>query len=203
MLKSLDNGFGKVTTQYFSNASKGYDVALDKKYAYSIDAAKALMAKSSFPNGCTISMPTFAPYFGEAVYSIIKSQLGKIGVTVKEVEETGGTFISNILGGKYDAYLMQFERAGNSWQFLNFMITKGATFNTDNYEEATVTKLINDFSKASAAKQPAILKAINTELVNNAWFCPWYALQSNFAYKGIVVKSAQAGNIIPFLYNIK
>lgn len=203
MLKSLDNGFGKVTTQYFSNASKGYDVALDKKYAYSIDAAKALMAKSSFPNGCTITMPTFAPYFGEAVYSIIKSQLGKIGVTVKEVEETGGTFISNILGNKYDAYLMQFERAGNSWQFLNFMITKGATFNTDNYEEATVTKLINDFSKASAAKQPAILKAINTELVNNAWFCPWYALQSNFAYKGIVVKSAQAGNIIPFLYNIK
>jgi len=203
ILKAVDNGYGKVTTQYVASSSKGYDAALNKKYAYSIDAAKALMAKSSFPNGCTITMPTFAPFFGEAVYSIIKSQLGKIGVTVKEIEETGPTFISNILGAKYDAYLMIFERAGNPWKFLNFMITSNATFNNDGYTEPAVTKLIADFAKASEAKQPAILKAINTELVNNAWFTPWYEIQSNFVYKGIVVKSAQAGNAIPFLYNIK
>lgn len=203
LLKGVDNGFGKVTTQYVASSSKGYIAALNSKYAYSVDAAKALMAKSAFPNGCTITMPTFAPYFGEAVYSIIKSSLAKIGVTVKEVEETGPTFISNIIGAKYDAYMMIFERAGNPWKFLNFMITKGSTFNNDNYEEATVTKLIADFAKASEAKRPAILKAINTELVNNAWFAPWYEIQSNFAYKGIVIKSAQAGNAIPFLYNIK
>lgn len=203
MLKSLDNGFGVVTTQYFASSSKGFISSLNSKYPYSVDAAKALMAKSAFANGCTITMPTFGAYFGEASYSIIKSQLAKIGITVKEVEETGGTFISNILGAKYDAYLMQFERAGNAWQFLNFMVTPGATFNVDKYSEPTVAKLIDKFAKASAANQPAILKSINTELVNNAWFAPWYALQSNFAYKGIVVKSAQAGNIIPFLYNIK
>jgi peptide/nickel transport system substrate-binding protein len=203
MLKSLDNGFGKVTTQYVNSSSKGYVAALNNKYPYSIDEAKALMAKSAFAKGCTISMAAFTPVFGEAGYSIIRSQLGKIGITVKEVEETGGTFIANIMAPKYDAYLMIFERAGNPWKMMNFMITPGATFNNDGYTEPAVTKLINDFKKASEAKQPAILKAINTELVNNAWFAPWYEIQGNFAYKGIVVKSAQAGNAIPYLYNIK
>jgi peptide/nickel transport system substrate-binding protein len=202
MLKSLDNGFGKVTTQYVNSSSKGYVAALNNKYPYSIDEAKALMAKSAFAKGCTISMAAFTPVFGEAGYSIIRSQLGKIGITVKEVEETGGTFIANIMAPKYDAYLMIFERAGNPWKMMNFMITPGATFNNDGYTEPAVTKLINDFKKASEAKQPAILKAINTELVNNAWFAPWYEIQGNFAYKGIVVKSAQAVNEIPYLYTI-
>jgi peptide/nickel transport system substrate-binding protein len=203
MLSSLDNGFGKVTTQYVNSSSKGYDVALNKKYAYSVDAAKALMAKSAFASGCTISMATFTPVFGEAGYSIIRSQLGKIGITVTEVEEAGGTFIANIMAPKYDAYLMIFERAGNPWKMLNFMITSNGTFNNDGYAEPTVTKLIESFKTAAESKKPAILKAINTELVNNAWFAPWYEIQGNFAYKGIVVKSAQAGNATPYLYNIK
>jgi peptide/nickel transport system substrate-binding protein len=203
MLKSLDNGFGKVTTQYVASSSKGYDVALNKKYAYSIDDAKALMAKSAFPAGCTISMATFTPVFGEAGYSIIRAQLGKLGITVKEVEEAGGTFIANIMAPKYDAYLMIFERAGNPWKLLNFMIAANATFNNDGYAEPTVTKLLESYKGATEAKRPAIFKAINTELVNNAWFSPWYEIQGTFAYKGISVKSPQAGNAIPYLYNIK
>jgi peptide/nickel transport system substrate-binding protein len=86
---------------------------------------------------------------------------------------------------------------------LNFMITSNGTFNNDGYAEPTVTKLIESFKTAAESKKPAILKAINTELVNNAWFAPWYEIQGNFAYKGIVVKSAQAGNATPYLYNIK
>jgi peptide/nickel transport system substrate-binding protein len=203
MLKSLDNGMGKATTQYTPSYNKGYDAALDKKYSYSEADAKALMAKSAFPNGCTISMPTFTPVFGEAGYAIIKAQLAKIGITVTEVEETGGTFLNNIFAAKYDAYLMMFERSSNAWTLINFIISKDATFNNDKYTEPKVTKLIEDYKKATDAKRPAILKSLNAELVNNAWFLPFYTLQSNFVHKGITVKSAQAGNVIPFLYNIK
>jgi peptide/nickel transport system substrate-binding protein len=204
LLQSLSSGAGKVTGQYFPSTNPGYDSALDKKYPFDMAAAKEYMAKSAFAKGCEISMATFTPVFGESVYAIIKAQLGAIGIKVNETEETGGTFITNISAPKYDAYLMIFERSGNPWTLLNFMITENANFNNDHFATSAVTKLVADYKYAKDDKsRAAILKKINTELVNDAWFAPWYALQSNFAHKGITVKSAQAGNVIPFLYNIK
>lgn len=203
LVKSLEGGNGSPTAQYIPTYNAGYDKSLDALYPYDEAKAKTLMAKGGYAKGCTITMPTFAPYFGEAVYSIINAQLGKIGITVKEVAEAGGTFISNILGNKYDAYLMQFERAGEPWTLINFMLTKNATFNQEGYENDLVTKLIGDYKAATAAKRPAILKQLNNALTTDAWFCVWYAKQANFVYKGVTITAPQTGNIIPFLYNIK
>jgi peptide/nickel transport system substrate-binding protein len=202
MRQSLEGGAGQVTSQYFPSSSAGFDKALDALYPYDITKAKALMVKAGYADGCTITMPTFALYFTEAAYTIINSQLAKIGITVKEVAETPGTFIDNIIGNKYDAYLMQFERAGEPWQMMNFMLAPGATFNSDKFETATVTKLMADYKKATAAARPAILKKINKSVQEDAWFDVWYAKQASFVHKGITIKSAQTGNIIPFLYNI-
>lgn len=203
LVKSLENGNGLPTVQYIPTYNAGYDKSLDSLYPFDEAKAKTLMAKGGYANGCTISMPTFAPYFGQAVYDIINAQLGKLKITVKETAEAGATFIDNILGNKYDAYLMQFERSGEPWTLINFMLTKNATFNQEGYENDLVTKLISDYKAATAAKRPAILKQLNNALTTDAWFCVWYAKQSNFVYKGITVKAPQSGNIIPFLYNIK
>jgi peptide/nickel transport system substrate-binding protein len=203
LIKSLESGAGSATTQYFPTYNAGYSKSLDSMYPYDVASAKGLMAAAGYSKGCTITMPTFAPYFGEAVYSIISSQLGKIGITVKEVAEGGSTFIDNIIAGKYDAYLMQFERSGEPWQMMNFMLTSNATFNTDGYAKASVTKLIADYKKATSSKRPAILKAINKAVQEDAWFAVWYAKQANFVYKGVTIKAPQTGNIIPFLYNIR
>ncbi len=203
MVKSLEGGNGSPTVQYIPTYNAGYDKSLESLYKYDVAAAKKLMAASKYAKGCTITMPTFAPYFGQAVYDIINAQLGKIGIKVKETAEAGGTFISNLLGNKYNAYLMQFERSGEPWTLINFMLTKNATFNSEGYANAKVTKAINDYKAAKAAQRPAILKALNKALTEDAWFCVWYAKQANFVYKGVTIKAPQTGNIIPFLYNIK
>jgi peptide/nickel transport system substrate-binding protein len=202
LLKTMSAGAGRVTTQYFPDSNPGFNKALDSKYPYSVDAAKAFMAKSAYATGCTISMMTYTPFFGEAVYSVIKSQFALIGITVKETEEDIATLLGNIQAPKYDAYLMVFERSANPWTLMNFMVSKNANWNAEKYTEPKVEALIDEYPTATDARRVAILKAINTEIVNNAWFSPWYASQSNFAYKGIALK-AQAGNVLPFLYNIK
>jgi hypothetical protein len=97
---------------------------------------------------------------------------------------------------------MSFGRDAEPWQMLNFMIAPKAQFNTDGYATPAVTKLIADYKKATAAKRPAILKSINREITNDAWFAVWYAKKSNFIYTDIVIKQAQAGSNFPFLYNI-
>ena len=201
LVQSLANGEARATTQFFPSFSAGYDSKLDKKYAFNIDGAKALMATAGFASGCTITMPTVTGYFGEATYAVIKSQLAKIGITVTEVAE-GNTFFENILGNKYDAYFMSFGRDAEPWQMLNFMIAPKAQFNTDGYATPKVTKLIEDYKKATAAKRPAILKSINQEVTDDAWFAVWYAVKSNFVHNDIVIKQAQSGSNFPFLYNI-
>ena len=203
LVKSLEGGNGLPTAQYIPTYNAGYDKSLDALYPYDETKAKALMVKGGYAAGCTITMPTFAPYFGQAVYDIINAQLAKLKITVKETAEAGGTFISNILGNKYDAYLMQFERSGEPWTLINFMLTKNATFNQEGYTNDLVTKLIGDYKAAKASARPAILKQLNNALTTDAWFDVWYAKQANFVYKGVIIKAPQTGNIIPFLYNIK
>ena len=105
---------------------------------------------------------------------------------------------------KWPAYLMQFERSINTWKMLNFMVTDNSLFNNDKFSSSTVSSLIGRYQGASdEATRISIAKKINTALVNEAWFIPFYEKQANFAFKGIKIKSAQAGNVIPFLYNIK
>ena len=203
MLKTIDAGYGMATTQMFPKGSAGYVASLDNAYPYDLAKAKSLMAAAGYANGFSMSMPTLSFYFGTAAYAVIKAQLAAINITVKEEPQTGATFIGDLLASKWPAYLMQFERSANAWTLINFIIAPNSIFNSDHYTDATSAGLIAKIQ--SGGNTPAGVKAqqaLNTYLVDNAWFVPFYAKQANFAFKGINVASAQAGNVIPFLWNI-
>jgi peptide/nickel transport system substrate-binding protein len=204
MLQAIDNGQGKVTEQYFPSASKAYEPALNNTYKYDVAGAQKLMADAGYANGFKLSMPTLAFYFGDAAYAVIKAQLAKINITVDEQPQTGATFIGDIMAPKWPAYLMQFERSINTWKMLNFMVTPDALFNNDHYTDGNLSSLIGRYQASSTdATRLAIAKKINEYMVQQALFIPFYEKQANFAFKGLTIKAAQSGNVIPFLYNIK
>lgn len=201
IVQSIAGGVGRPTTQFFPQSMAGFDRSLDNLHPFSESRAKQLMAQSRFPNGCTIKMPTAAAFFGEATYTIIRSQLAKINITIDE-EVAGQNFFGDLFANKFDAYYMQFERASEPWAMLNFMVAQTAPFPGDGFGTPEVTRLINVYKNARDTSRPAVLKRINTVLVRDAWFGIWFENQSNFVFKGFNVKSAQAGNGTPFLYNI-
>ena len=204
MLQAIDNGQGKVTEQYFPSANKAYDAKLNSTYKYDVAAAQKLMDDAGYSKGFTLAMPTLSFYFGEAAYAIIKAQLAKINITVKEEPQTGASFIGDIMAPKWPAYLMQFERSVNTWKMLNFMVTDNSLFNNDKFTTSDVSSLIGRYQGASdEGTRLGLAKKINAALVNEAWFIPFYEKQSNFAFKGVNIKAAQAGNVIPYLYNIR
>jgi peptide/nickel transport system substrate-binding protein len=203
MLQAIDNGQGKVTEQYFPSANKAYSSALNSTYKYDVAGAQKLMNDAGYSKGFTLPMPTLAAYFGDAAYAIIKAQFAKINITVKEEPQTGASFIGDIMAPKWPAYLMQFERSVNTWKMLNFMVTDNSLFNNDKFSSSAVSSLIGRYQGASDEKtRLGLAQKINAALVNEAWFIPFYEKQANFAFKGISIKAAQAGNVIPFLYNI-
>lgn len=201
IVASIASGAGRATTQFIPSTMPGFDSALDRQYAFSEIAAQRLMAQSAFANGCTITMPTAPGFFGEATYAIIKAQLAKLKITVTE-EAATANFFGDLAANKYDAFYMQFERSGDPWTLINFMIAPTAMFPGDKYSTPQMDKLIADYKVADPAARTAILKRINGILVKDAWFNIWYEVQSNFLYKGFTVDRAQAGNGTPFLYNI-
>lgn len=204
MLQAIDGGAGKVTEQYYPSQSPVYEASLNNTYKYDVAGAKKLMAAAGYAKGFTLAMPTLAAYFGQATYDIIAAQLAKINIKVDGQPQTGATFITDLQAPKWPASLMQFERAINGWKMLNFMVTPDSLFNNDHYSDATSKKLLAAIQAApTTAKSIALQKQLNEYMVKQAWFLPFYEKQANFAFKGITVASAQAGNVIPYLYNIK
>ena len=54
---------------------------------------------------------------------------------------------------------------------------------------------------ASETDSGAAVKELNTYMVDQAWFAPWYRQESNFALDAETVSVPQVGNAYPYLWN--
>ena len=55
----------------------------------------------------------------------------------------------------------------------------------------------------SSSQAAAAAKALNEYLVQNAWFAPFFRPQSSFVADSHTSVAQQAGNAVPYLWNIK
>jgi peptide/nickel transport system substrate-binding protein len=89
------------------------------------------------------------------------------------------------------------------WQAANFAITPNASFNPFHNEDPTVTDLVSTIQTGEQAEADAAAQELNTYLVEQAWFAPWYRLTSNYAADANTDVVQQADNAYPYLWNIK
>ena len=55
----------------------------------------------------------------------------------------------------------------------------------------------------SSSQAATATKALNQYLVQNAWFVPFFRPQSSFVADSHTSVTVQAGNAVPYLWNIK
>lgn len=201
MLAALRGKYGVVTQQIFGTKSQAYVKSLDSYYKYDVAGAKKLLAEAGYPDGFTIKMPSMAAYSGPARPALIAAQLKAIGITVQYVPETLATFVTNVLTPKYAAWDMALERSPSDWANINYAVSKTAGWNADKFSDATTIDLISQIQESRAANRKALLQKLNTYLVEQAWFCPWYANQTTFAHTPKIKVSVQPGNVMPYLFN--
>ena len=199
LLKAIGKGHGTVTTQIFPTSSPAYDKTLDARYPYDPAKAKALLAAAGYPSGFELDMPSTS-LASPALFTLITQQLKDVGITVKNTD-TGNNFISDVLAPKYPATWFQLQQDPD-WQLINFEITPNATFNPFKYTDPKVDALVNTIHGAASdtAAAPA-LKALNAYIVEQAWFAPWYRVESNYATDSKTNVIAQVGNAYPYLWN--
>ena len=178
LLQSLQSGYGTVTEQVFPATSAAYDEALDSTYPYDPDAAKALLAEAGYPNGFTLNMMS-TPAF-QQTFDLVAQQLADIGITVKYTDPGTGNFITDMLAPKYPATWMALEQ-NPDWQLINFMIAPDATFNPFKFQDDTVDGYISTIQNGTEEEATAAVKELNTYIVDQAWFAPFYRVQGSFA----------------------
>lgn len=201
MLQGLASGYGTVTQQVFPSSSAGYVKALDSRYPFDVAAAKKLLADAGYPNGFSISMPSVTALTGPANPALIAAQLKAIGITVNYTDEGISTYVANNLANKYPIYRMTLERSTNDWQHINFLMAETAIWNPEKYSDATSAKLIGRIQSATASARPALLKQLNTYIVEQAWYVPFYAVRATFGYNKKIKVKVQPGNTVPYLFN--
>jgi peptide/nickel transport system substrate-binding protein len=202
LLKDLGNGFGSVTTQIFPTYSPGYESSLDSYYPYDPAKAKQLLAQAGYPNGFTIDMPEAAA-LGASTYALIAQQLSAIGIKVNYTSETGNNIFTSILAPKFPATYFILQEDPTAWQESQFVIAQSATWNPFHDANPTVAGYIKTIQTGSTDAADAATKELNQYLVQNAWFAPFFRQQSSFVSDKNTKVTVQAGNALPYLWNIQ
>ena len=203
LLKDMSDGYGSVTTQVFPTNSPGYESSLNSYYSFDPAKAKQLLAAAGYPHGFTLDMPTITSAFGEASYALIQAELANIGIKVNYTDYQGPTIFTAILAPKYPAYYFTLEEDPVPWEMAQFILTQDATFNPFHSTNATVAGYLNTIQMGSSSQATAAAKALNQYVVQNAWFAPFFRPQSSFVADSHTSVVVQAGNAVPYLWNIR
>lgn len=199
----LDNialGHGDVTSQVFSPASSAFIADLDTTYAYDVDKAKSLLAEAGFADGFELEMPSSSD-MDPAVAPAVRDQLGKVGITVKWVDGPAAQYQPEQQSGKYGAAFTAFSQAVVPWSNIALMVTPNAPWNIFSTEDSEVDGLLDAILAAPAEEIAQPYQELNTYLVENAWFNPWYRIAQPYYTSDKITVEMQSGQPVPSIYN--
>ncbi|MTE24896.1 ABC transporter substrate-binding protein [Microbacterium sp. ZXX196] len=201
VLETVVRGYGTVTTQIFSPEDPGYVPELDDAYDYDPERAKELLAEAGYPDGFDVTMIVYSasPADTLAVYA---QQLAEVGIRVTWETQDLNTFLVSMTTGKTGINPMQFGAKGG-WEMINQLIAPNAPWNPLHDQTDELTALIEEVRTATddAAQAEAVQK-VNTYVVENAWFSPWFRVASPYATNPEKVSvEMQYQQTIPSLYN--
>ncbi|SDG74363.1 ABC transporter substrate-binding protein [Microbacterium pygmaeum] len=201
LLQATQFGNGTVTTQVFPATSDAYDPELDEYYTYDPEKAKSLLAEAGYADGLTISMPSVS-VLGATTYTLVAQQLADIGITVEQVDVPMGNFIADLLAPKYPASFMALEQ-NPDWQLIQFMIAPTAVFNPFKYSDPQVDEYIQEIQYGDEATQASVAKELNTYIVEQGWFAPFFRVQGSVATDANTTVEMLPTNAYPAIYDFQ
>jgi len=187
--------------QIFAPGGPAYDEDLNDRYQRDVATAKQLMADAGYSGGFSVSMPDLSQFVGSpALNTAIDQQLGAINIEVTWEKVPVMELLSSMQGGKFPMFFMALGTK-SPWQDLQLSVLPDATFNPFHSSAPELDALLADAQTAGlGAAQSEAFKAVNTWLVDNAWFAPIFAGSAGVAFApGITVEQqAQGVDLVRF-----
>jgi peptide/nickel transport system substrate-binding protein len=196
ILKNLQLGEGTVTSQTFNDSSPANVPALDSYYTYDLTKAKQLMADAGYANGFTVTMPDLAalPQYAP----VIQQQLAQINIKVSFEKVAADATISALLSGKFPMFWFSLG-SQSPWQDLRKFAFKESPWNTAHVDDPKMDEMLKTAQYAQGDAQPAEFQKINTYMVENGWFAPWYHVNIIIAHSPKVNLTMNPYNAVPWI----
>lgn len=201
MLDKLRQGRGETTGQVYGKEAKAYDKALDTYYAHDPAKAKRLLAEAGYANGFTLKLPRISAIVNDALASSISADLKAVGITVAWDQLDGATAVQKVYRERaYSAMVMNMGQSPIDWVATQELVAPG-TFNMFGTSDATVSKLMGTVRTGSEREAGAAARALNTHLVEQGWFVPFYRMTYQIVSAADVKVTPQSGMAVPSIYD--
>lgn len=203
LLKAVDHGHGEITSSIFAKGTSAFDPALDDYYTYNPTKARELLREAGYGDGditITMAQPGSA---NATMFALVKQYLGDIGIKVKLVSVSAERNVSDLLAAKFSANAMVLKAPPTTWETLTLDLLPTAAWNPFHVEDATVTRLAKEVQTGSEKEADAAAKELNKYIVEQAFFAPWYRLETVYATDSKTSVKTQPGNYYPYLWNFE
>lgn len=101
-------GYGYVTDSLIPNRSPAYaapDGSYENYFRYDVEAAKAKLAESSYPDGFTFTLKYMENAIFTELAQLVKNQLAVIGITAELAPTASSVFYTDASAGNFHIYL--------------------------------------------------------------------------------------------------
>ncbi|KAA9105877.1 ABC transporter substrate-binding protein [Microbacterium rhizomatis] len=197
MLENIDLGFGSLTNVTVLPGSNGFVEALQGTYEYDPDGARKLLAEAGYPDGFDLPMPQFP--FRAAYNPTIESALGDIGIRVIWKDFAPTETVQQLYDPTNAMFMTALNGARESWDFYSSAVTPDASGNIAQSTDPELEALLDTARSSSEEDREQANQAVQTWLVENAWFAPWYYRDTVYATSDAVTFEPQFGDALPLI----
>lgn len=169
LVQTVLRGSGQPSTQLFNPKSPAYDPALDGRYPYDPAAAKKLLAEAGYPQGFSVTMPSFVTT--KPLEPLVGQSLADIGIKVTWESVPIQQQFTALGSAKYPMYFGVYG-LDHAALLTDTYTAPGTPTNPFKSSDPELTKLIDAADAASDPAAAETYKKINRFFVENAWFAP-------------------------------
>lgn len=199
ILKNIYNDQGQQTTQIFNPKSTAADTSLDGRYPFDPEKARKLLAEAGYGNGFELTFPV-AGSLDPGMIAVVVKQLGDVGITVKTQAADPANLIGDLTSAKYAAIPMTLFMP-DTWSTIKTSVSTSAIFNAQKTQDPKVQALVETIRTASESESTRAARELNSYLVDQAWFVPFFRLDQTFFANKKVKVTPQQEQIVPSIYN--
>ncbi|SDO70264.1 peptide/nickel transport system substrate-binding protein [Klenkia soli] len=191
----VKNGLGQPTVQVFGPESDGYDASLEGTYDFDLDKAKELMAEAGYADGFSMTLPDFSPVYPDEQAAMTEA-FSSLNIDVTYAPITGDQVVGSIIGAQWPANFFTLT-AGSPYEMIGLTLTQQSPFNPFKSSDPSIDALVQQAVTAPADQQADVLQQLSDQLVEQAWFAPWYALEGAYVTTADVTVQGVPGLSIP------
>ncbi|TDD85925.1 ABC transporter substrate-binding protein [Actinomadura rubrisoli] len=183
--KALGTGYTPAG-QIAPPGTDGHDPALEAAYPYDPAKARKLLADAGHPGGFEVQLVDLSMFGMNVVSQAVAAQLAKVGVRVSlhNVGNDLNKYVAELSSHKYAVTTFRLSSPMFASALFNFT---GAASPLNPYKSSDpqITRAFAALGAAPAARQEAAARALNTAVVDQAWFVPISVIHNYVFAKGV------------------